>query len=97
MYSMRYGTVPVVRATGGLADTVDEYDPVTGEGTGFRFDEYDADQFKSAIDRALTLWPDKRNWRRLMINGMNKDFSWREPARRYVTAYDRLIAGSRLA
>ena len=90
MYSLRYGTVPVVRKTGGLADTVQEYDPSTGEGTGFVFTGYHPAQFKAAIDRALALWPQRAQWRRLMRNGMRLDLSWKESARKYVEAYDLL-------
>src|SRR5204863_2247628 len=71
MYSLRYGTVPIVRKTGGLADTVREYDPETGEGTGFVFEGYDPAEFRAAIDRALTLWPQRDRWQRLMRNGMS--------------------------
>jgi len=90
MYSLRYGTVPVVRRTGGLADTVEEYDPVTAAGTGFVFTDYDAEQFRRAIDRALALWPDKKAWRRLVQNGMRQDLSWKNSAKKYVEAYDRV-------
>jgi starch synthase len=90
MYSLRYGTVPVVRKTGGLADTVREYDPLTGEGTGFVFTEYAPEHFKAAVDRALALWPKKKEWRRLVLNGMKQDFSWKESARKYVEAYERV-------
>src|SRR5207247_217838 len=91
MYSLRYGTVPIVRSTGGLADTVREYDPSTGLGTGFCFSDYDPGQFKAAIDRALALWPDRFQWRRLMVNGLRQDFSWNESARKYVEAYERVL------
>jgi starch synthase len=87
MYSLRYGTVPVVRRTGGLADTVTEYDPATKEGTGFVFTAYDAVQFKAAIDRALQLWPNRKDWERLIRNGMSRDFSWTESAKKYLKAY----------
>jgi len=90
MYSLRYGTVPVVRQTGGLADTVREYDPLTGEGTGFVFKDYDPEQFKAAVDRALMLWPNLKEWRRLMLNGMAQELSWKESARNYVEAYERV-------
>jgi starch synthase len=90
MYSLRYGTVPVVRRTGGLADTVREHDPATGTGTGFVFTDYDPDQFKAAVDRALNLWPDKKSWRRLMLNGMKEELSWKNSAKKYVEAYERL-------
>lgn len=89
MYSLRYGTVPVVRRTGGLADTVTEYDPSTQQGTGFVFDSYDPDAFKAAIDRALSLWPKKKDWSQLMLNGMSQDFSWTESAKKYAAAYER--------
>jgi len=90
MYSLRYGTVPVVRKTGGLADTVREYDPETVEGTGFVFEKYDPAEFRTAIDRALALWPQRDRWRRLMANGMSLDLSWRESATKYVQAYEHL-------
>ena len=90
MYSLRYGTVPVVRKTGGLADTIREYNPATGEGTGFVFSDYDPEQFRAAIDRALALWPWRAKWRQLMWNGMRLDLSWKESARRYAEAYVRL-------
>jgi starch synthase len=90
MYSLRYGTVPVVRRTGGLADTVEEYDPQTGTGTGFVFTDYDAEQFREAVDRALALWPDKKAWRRLMQNGMRQDLTWKNSAKKYAEAYERV-------
>lgn len=90
MYSLRYGTVPIVRRTGGLADTVTEYDPSTKQGTGFVFTAYDAAQFKAAIDRALQLWPKKEDWERLMRNGMSRDFSWTESAKKYLKSYEGL-------
>jgi len=92
MYSMRYGTVPVVHATGGLADTVQEFDPTSKTGTGFTFSDHDAGQFKAAIDRALTFWDKPRVWRRIMQNGMNCDFSWSRSARRYMEVYEGLTA-----
>ena len=69
MYSLRYGTVPVVRRTGGLADTVHEFDPATGEGAGFTFVDYNPEQLKAAVNRALDLWQNRKQWRRLMLNG----------------------------
>ena len=88
MYSMRYGTLPVVRATGGLADTVQEFDPATGKGTGFLFGPYDPLQFKEAVLRALRHWPDKDTWCRIMMNGMEADFTWAKSARRYAEVYE---------
>jgi len=90
MYSLRYGTAPIVRRTGGLADTVQEFDPSTGQGTGFVFSDYDAEDFKASVDRALGLWPIKPTWRRLMRNGMEQDFSWTKSAMKYVETYQRV-------
>jgi starch synthase len=91
MYSMRYGTAPVVRATGGLADTVTEFDPVSGTGTGFRFSRYDAAEFRSAVTRALVCWNDRQLWQRIMVNGMTSDFSWGRSARRYLEVYEGIV------
>jgi starch synthase len=94
MYSLRYGTVPVVRATGGLADTITEFNPETGEGTGFRFDAYDPADFRSAVDRALAVWPDRKLWTKLMRNGMKQDFSWSRSASKYMDVYTGLRKSS---
>lgn len=91
MYSMRYGTVPIVRWTGGLADTVQEFDPQLGTGTGFCFGDYHPYHFGSAIHRALQLWPRKTLWSKLVENGMTKDFSWNVSARRYLELYQRAL------
>ena len=76
MYALKYGTAPVVRATGGLADTVTEFDPARGTGNGFVFDEYRADAMVDAIARARRLFADRAAWRRLMDNCFAADFSW---------------------
>jgi starch synthase len=89
MYSLRYGTVPVVRATGGLYDTVRSVDPSTGEGNGFTFDEYSAAALLQALRRALVTFEDRVAWRRIQIAGMRQDFSWDASARAYVAAYER--------
>lgn len=86
MYALRYGTVPVVRRTGGLADTVREFDALQGTGTGFLFDEYEPAAFRGAIDRALAAWRSP-HWTTLMRNGMSVDFSWTSSARRYMEVY----------
>jgi starch synthase len=88
MYSMRYGTPPVVRATGGLADTVGEFDAATRAGTGFVFERYEAGEMVAALRRALTLFRRPEPWRALQRNGMARDFSWRASA----DGYDRLYA-----
>lgn len=93
MYSMRYGTVPVVRKTGGLADTVKMWNPDSGTGTGFVFDHYDTEGFRWALQAALEAFGDRENWRRLMLNGMATDYSWEKQGRHYLNLYSRLLSG----
>lgn len=90
IYSLKYGTVPVVRATGGLDDTIDPWDPRTKKGTGFKFQEATGEALLRAIHHALDLYRDQTSWQKLMRNGMSKDFSWRVAAREYVRVYDRV-------
>jgi starch synthase len=92
LYSLRYGTVPVVRRTGGLADSVQHFDAASGQGTGIVFNDYDAQGVHWAIGTALDLYRDTRAWQRLVRNGMAQDFSWRRQVPRYVEAYQRLLA-----
>jgi starch synthase len=87
LYSLKYGTVPVVRKTGGLADTIEDYDPKTGAGTGFVFKDYDPAELLDTIKLALRVYEDKEAWAKLMKNGMEKDFSWESSARKYVELY----------
>jgi starch synthase len=91
MYSLRYGAVPVVRATGGLDDTIDEWNAEERSGTGFKFHGYAPQDFLAAIDRALTIFPNKPSWQRLMRNGMVKNYSWTQPARQYVEVYTEVV------
>jgi starch synthase len=90
MYSLKYGTLPIVRRTGGLADTVEDYDPRTGAGTGFVFDEFSSDALWQALRRALDLWRDPAAWKRVMLAGMARDFSWERQIQEYVALYRRL-------
>jgi starch synthase len=92
MIAMRYGSVPVVRATGGLADTVTDYDPRTGRGNGFTFGPYDHWALFAAVVRALEHYKDKEAWRKLQMRGMTADFSWGASARKYVELYHRALA-----
>ena len=92
MYAMRYGTVPIARSTGGLVDTVEPWDPVTGRGTGFRFDHADGTGLIWAIDRALDTRRDPAGWETLMRNGMARDHSWERSAREYVSLYRRAMS-----
>lgn len=88
IYSLRYGTVPVVRATGGLDDTIEPFDPATGQGTGFKFQEYNGAAMLGAVRQALTAFRDAGAWRDLQTNGMAKDFSWRASAAEYARLYE---------
>jgi len=92
MYSLRYGTVPVVHAVGGLADTVRDYEPGRRDGTGFVFREYTSKALLNALKRALVLFPDKRTWRALQTAGMAEDHSWDRSAREYVKIYEQVMA-----
>ena len=89
IYSLKYGTVPVVRATGGLDDTIENWDPRTGKGTGFKFSEYTGEALLDTVKLALKAYQDREAWQKLMRNGMGKDFSWNASAREYVRVYER--------
>jgi starch synthase len=91
MYSLRYGTVPIVRATGGLDDSIEPWNPKTGAGTGFKFSSYTGSALLASIQEALKTFQDKVAWKKLMLNGMKKDFSWATSAREYVKIYERLV------
>ncbi|HWF04888.1 MAG TPA: glycogen synthase GlgA [Candidatus Angelobacter sp.] len=90
MYSLRYGTVPIVRATGGLDDTIEPWEPTTAKGTGFKFSAYSGVMMLNCIQDALKAFKDQAGWNKLMLNGMKKDFSWTSSAREYVKIYERL-------
>jgi starch synthase len=90
MYSLRYGCVPIVRRTGGLADTVEPWNAATGEGTGFLFDEFKSEALYASIAQALATYRDERAWQRLMQNGMAQDFSWERQVDEYIALYQRL-------
>jgi starch synthase len=90
MYSMRYGTVPVVRATGGLDDTVEQFNPETGGGTGFKFEPYNAQALLDKIREALYWYTRPDAWSRIQQNGMAVDNSWQAAARKYVRVYEAL-------
>jgi starch synthase len=91
MYGLRYGTVPVVRATGGLADSVRHFDPTSGAGTGIVFHDFDANGLRWALNTALDLYANKHAWRQLVFNGMQQDFSWQEQADRYIKRFRTLL------
>lgn len=87
IYSLKYGTVPIVRETGGLADTVADDDRNPGEGTGFTFRRYEAEELKDAVSRALAAFADRPRWESIVRRGMALDFSWDASAREYVNLY----------
>ena len=91
MYSLRYGTVPVVRAVGGLADTVVNYAPRRRSATGIVFEDYTPDAFLGALGRAIALYAEPKKWQALQRAGMKQDYSWDRSAREYVRIYDRAI------
>lgn len=91
MVAMHYGSIPIVRSTGGLADTVKDFDPRTGEGTGFAFERYDAWNLFAAVVRAVENYRYRSTWRALQERGMTADFSWNASARRYVELYRRAL------
>ena len=92
MYSLKYGTVPIVRRTGGLGDSVQLYDPDTGSGTGIVFNDYNPQAVSWAISSAIDLYQNRAVWTRIMLNGMAQDFSWDKQGAQYVDLYSRLVS-----
>lgn len=91
MYSLRYGTVPIVRKTGGLADSVEHYDPDSGQGTGIVFNDFDSEALEWALNTALDLYAEPEQWARMVRNGMSCDFSWQKQGGLYVQLYERVL------
>jgi starch synthase len=91
MYSLKYGTIPIVRATGGLDDTIRDYEPRAGIGNGIKFATYSGPTLLEAVKRAIALYCNPQAWRRLMANAMGCDFSWQKSATEYVALYRKLI------
>jgi starch synthase len=94
IYSLKYGTVPIVRATGGLDDTIEPWDPASGKGTGFKFTEYTGEALITAVQEALEAYKSPQSWNKLMLNGMAQDFSWNVSAREFVRVYERARGAS---
>jgi starch synthase len=91
MYSLKYGTIPIVRATGGLKDTINEFDPIAGTGNGFVFSDYHPLELLATIDRALALWHRRQDRKTLIKNCMAADFSWDHSAHLYFNLYRKLL------
>ncbi len=92
MYSLKYGTVPVVRETGGFVDTVFKFDESTGEGNGFSFKKYEVSALLKELKRALKVFEDKKTWGKIMKAGMKSDFSWSASAKKYVDLYKKVLS-----
>ncbi|OGP80123.1 MAG: starch synthase [Deltaproteobacteria bacterium RBG_16_49_23] len=95
IYSLKYGTIPVVRATGGLDDTIIHYDPSTGLGNGFKFARYDAKDFLNQIKTAIALYAQPERWTKITRNAMASDFSWRKSAEAYLQLYRKALEKKR--
>lgn len=95
IYSLRYGTVPIVRATGGLDDTIVDYHTSTGKGTGFKFKHYEAEDFFRRIEDALSVYQNSERWKQLMLQGMKTDCSWDRSAKEYARLYNKASANAR--
>ena len=91
MYSLKYGTIPIVRATGGLDDTIQRFDPKTGEGNGFKFSAYSSQALLEETQRALNIFQDKKTWTALVQKAMRMDFSWKKSAQKYDEIYNRAL------
>jgi starch synthase len=90
MYALKYGTAPVVRATGGLADTIAEFEPKSGRGNGFVFRGYKSEELVDAVGRAVSIYRQRETWSRLMDNAFAADFSWQVAASRYLDLFARI-------
>src|SRR5262249_7394056 len=95
MYSLKYGTVPLVRGVGGLDDTIQNFERTTERGNGYKFYEYSADRLMEKFYEALMVYYDRDVWRRLQRNCMQEDFSWERAAHSYLDTYHRVAAARR--
>jgi starch synthase len=93
MYSLKYGTIPVVRATGGLKDTVIDPEEKKGQGTGFKFDRFQAEDLAEGVKRALKAFEQPYLWQKMIREAMGQDFSWRRSAKEYLRLFERTLAG----
>jgi starch synthase len=91
MISLKYGTIPIVRATGGLDDSIDDFDPKTKKGNGFKFSDYTAAALATAVDRALNAYRNSNTWRKLVANAMECNFSWSRSAKEYIALYRKML------
>jgi starch synthase len=95
LISLRYGTIPIVRSTGGLADTIQNFSPSSNKGNGFAFVNYSSRELLQAVKRALKVYDNKEIWQKLMQRGMQQDFSWEYSAKEYVKLYRKALKKKR--
>jgi starch synthase len=95
MYSLKYGTIPIVRATGGLDDTIENFNPKTAKGNGFKFSLYTSQDLLGKIREALAVFSDQKSWKKIIQNAMNADFSWQVSAKEYVELYKKALSKKR--
>jgi starch synthase len=95
IYSLKYGTIPVVRATGGLDDTIIHYDPATKKGNGFKFTRYEAKEFLNTLKAAIRIYSEPEHWRQLLRNAMMADFSWERSSEAYLQLYRKALEQKR--
>ena len=91
LISLRYGTIPIVRETGGLKDTVTYYDEKTEKGNGFTFKTFNAHDMLFTIKNAIELYKDKKTWKKIIKNAMSGDYSWDKSASEYIKIYETLV------
>jgi starch synthase len=91
IYSLKYGTIPIVRETGGLKDTIKNFDPNTGKGNGFTFTEYSSKDLLKTIKRAINIFKDEKTRQKMQKNGMKADFSWNSSAKKYLKLYEKAL------
>ncbi len=91
LYALKYGTIPIVRAVGGLEDTVEDYNPQTDQGTGFKFKDNEVEKLFQTVQRALSAYRDKPRWKLLIRRAMSQDFSWEKSASQYQTLYQKAL------
>ena len=96
LYSLKYGTVPIVRTTGGLDDTIENIDVAKGTGTGFKFKKYESEELLKTIKKSLKVFADKKLWTKIMKNGMSQDFSWENSAKKYISLYKKVLKDKEL-
>lgn len=97
IYSLKYGTIPIVRATGGLDDTIVNYSPTTRRGNGFKFTRYDAKEFLNQIKAAISFYSQPEHWKQLLRNAMTSDFSWKKSAEAYLQLYQKALGKKSLS